>query len=185
MVVRNPYLRLYSAYLQRTVAMQDFLHNYSRHSDTTRKIIDRHLNLEKKHGSIFLSFERFLQMLVLIKNTTLLPLPHMRQDPHFTSVWDLCHPCGIRYDYIAKFETLSSDSHLILPLLNETTFPHFNRAKGHLLGRNLVNVSVLDPIKAIGQTPWHILSDIATVYQEDLDIFAYGLQSNKTPYSLV
>ena len=50
---------------------------------------------------------------------------------HWNSYYDLCNPCGVDYDYIVKMETVASDTHVLLPLIFNTTaeFPRTNEAK--------------------------------------------------------
>ena len=188
-VVRNPYVRLYSGYLQKSAYLERFLDGYmkTKHDNgATRRTVNNHYpEMGKKRD--FISFETFLKIIVLSQTTTLKSLSRTRKNGHFVSIWKHCHPCHIRYDYIAKFETLSNDKNLFLPLFNVTDLPHFNSATGTKkgIGGNLRKAKILDPVEAIQQIPAKTLKEIAAVYMRDIEVFGYGLDSERTPYSMV
>jgi hypothetical protein len=54
------------------------------------------------------------------------------RDPHWRKYYDLCHPCVIEYDSIAKMETLESDVEHVLDQIGAPpiTIGHTNESKG-------------------------------------------------------
>ena len=186
LVARNPYTRLYSGYLHKSMDknVRKFRNGYKDNNGTTR-------HLEEKPSSIQLgggiSFDMFLQVIVLAMSTNLTAFNSTRYNGHFTSVWEQCHPCHIRYDYVFKTETLDSDREIFLPLFNKTGLPRANMAsdRAHpLSGTSLTKAHVQDPITAIHQLSNNTLSDISSVYRRDCEVFGYGVDSNKSPYSI-
>ena len=190
-VIRNPYSRLYSGYLQKSAYIQNFLDNYDKskhdHHDQgeTRRIIENHFPAVKVNpGAVYLTFEKFLQFLVMAKTSTVDSLKRTRNDINHRSIWDSCHPCHVQYDYIAKLETLSNDEEVFLSLFAEKEMPRFNVASSRF-SKRLNKSTILDPSTAISQISSRTLTDIGKLYQIDMDLFGYGLDSNSKPISLV
>ena len=182
LVARNPYVRLYSGYLQKS-------HQFEKMIDDDHLIQQEFPDMHNTRN-VPMTFEMFLQMITLSMNSTIEPLKSTKlaawkSDPHFASVWDLCHPCHVRYDYIFKTESLCNDSNLFLPLFNETSMVHHNAASSAdkpLVGENLRTVKILDPKTAIRQVSKPIMKGIGILFRRDLEVFGYGLYSDKMPY---
>ena len=117
-VTRDPYARLYSAYLDKV-----FLEKFG----TLAVLIDAVLNKRKSvhYSDSFLktarenhwmcdtvnvTFEQFLQYVAKTRHL----------DPHFTPVSLLCNPCKDPVDYIFKQEDLTDDADYLLDYLNKS-----------------------------------------------------------------
>ena len=185
LIARNPYLRLYSAYLHKN----DKLLKYATSNTTnSQQIEETPLTKQADEASRALTFNTFLQLLVQSMKANFTAFNHSPLNGHFVDVWTHCHPCHIRYDYIFKTETLETDKQLFLPMLHEKYLIHKNKFKGRLhplKGTKLTQADILDPISAIQQIPTEILEDITDLYRHDNEVFGYGLDSDQRPISLV
>lgn len=105
MVVRSPLERLVSAYqdkfLSNAYDAAAFKKNYARNMIKAVRGED----VETGDG---MQFKEFLQYL-----SSGYQKPGSFQE-HWKPMYDLCHPCSINYDFIAKFSTLEDDSNRIL-----------------------------------------------------------------------
>ena len=179
-IVRNPYERLYSGYVDKFINSYEEYGSKRAYREVTNILFpDTRVN---KNGGLFITFEQFLQMVTQSKQTLLPSLARPRRDEHWSAISQLCYPCHVQYDYILRLETLGRDKELILPLLNATDLPQVNRAKGQLI--NIFNVSIPDIRTAYGQVSPHIMQHIHDIYQPDLDLFSYGYHPEKGPYYL-
>ena len=95
-VARNPYSRLYSAYVDK-IYLPGFL--------GLSKIINKH---NKKHCNQSVSFGEFLDYIL---NENL-------QDPHWKPISDLCGSCTVPYNVISKQESFNKDVRFILDKLS-------------------------------------------------------------------
>ena len=73
-------------------------------------IIKQLRRLDSKAGNFKITFLKFLNFLISKKG----PNGFTVSDDHFDLVSIVCNPCTIRYDIIAKFETLLNDPNHIL-----------------------------------------------------------------------
>ena len=184
LIARNPYLRLYSAYLHKN----DKLVNYLKSNTTLDQKTNNQPPAEQSDEASVPTFNMFLQLLVRSMKANFTAFSHYPANGHFVDVWTHCHPCHIRYDYIFKTETLDMDKQLFLPMLHEKQLIHKNKFKGRLYplkGTKLTQADILDPISAIQQIPTEILEDITDLYRHDNEVFGYGLDSDQRPISFV
>ena len=90
---------------------------------------------------------------------------------HWRPFYDMCNPCGVDYDYIVKMETLARDTHVLLPLIFNTTveFPRTNQ----IVGRMLINGATNSDI------PEKLRNNIETWFGPDMELFDYTYPWNK------
>ena len=108
-------------------------------------------------------FKEFLQFVVDESNKSTII------NDHWSSIHDLCHPCLMKYNYIAKVETYDRDSKYIQNKIakDNLTFPNENRdlvskeKKKELLHRYYSDVSK------------DILDKIREIYRLDFELFGY------------
>ena len=110
MIVRHPLERLLSAYLDKLVKITNSTRhlkwNYGRTMMAFARKIPRD---ETPLDGIGLTFNEFLYYLSRHKT--------IEYQEHWRPMHQLCHPCLIQYDFIAKFETIEKDSNEILTRL--------------------------------------------------------------------
>ncbi|XP_078353576.1 carbohydrate sulfotransferase 11-like isoform X2 [Oculina patagonica] len=100
--VREPFERLLSAYLSKFVVER--LTNSYFHATHGRKIIERYRpggNPEDRN----VTFDEFIHHVV-----------DGNWDDHWAGYDNLCHPCGIHYDFIGKFENLEEEARQLLEI---------------------------------------------------------------------
>ena len=170
LVVRHPFERLYSGYVDK------FINQYKRH-DSLKKFRNATKELfpdvKESHGGLFITFEQFLKMITLAKTTTHLNyLAKPRNDLHWATIYDICAPCHVRYDFILKLHSMNHEKELILPLFNATDLPNMNAATSHT--ENVFNVKIPDVMTAYRNVTLDILQQINTIYKRDLEMFGYG-----------
>ncbi|XP_074657380.1 carbohydrate sulfotransferase 11-like [Tubulanus polymorphus] len=113
MVVRNPLERLLSTYLDKFTARSHdryFLQKFGRYIIRTYRTKPNELDLKTGRGVSFREFLRF----VIDSYRKRIPL-----DRHWRTYQDLCHPCYVDYDVIARYgDSLGDDVAVILDWLN-------------------------------------------------------------------
>ena len=84
---------------------------------------------------------------------------------HWRPFYDMCNPCGVDYDYIVKIETLAADTHVLLPLIFNSTaeFPHTNWA----------DKKILDNGATISDIPENTRGQINKRFGPDMKLFDY------------
>ena len=140
MIARHPFSRLFSAYKDKfveTTAYGDriadkiihinYFSNMSKElvvqmrqelkrggnnltNGLSDNIIKQLRRLSALKGNFKITFLEFLNFIVSQKD----PNGFQMNDDHFNTANIVCNPCAIRYDIIAKYETLQNDSDLIL-----------------------------------------------------------------------
>ena len=92
-------------------------------------------------------------------------------DNHWKPFYTLCNPCGVDYDYIVKMETLTKDTHVLLPLIFNTTveFPRANQIVGSILNNGATTSDI--PEKLRGR--------IKKWFGPDMELFDYTYPWNK------
>lgn len=117
MVVRNPFDRLYASYRDKFLLMET-----GNKENVDTKFYDywsaRIRNVTHRDGPI--SFSDFVQYLIATD--------HWDYNAHWATYHSLCHPCSIKYNYIAKYRTLNTDIKYILMHMNvtDTGVPHLH-----------------------------------------------------------
>jgi len=157
MVVRDPFTRLISIFRERfnsqnRAQFENFQGRYQREVDKYTQE-DKNQIVEPHFNTSFSAFVRFLAN---------------NPDEH-NSAWDpifeMCHPCYIRYNYIAKQENLEEEIQAFLETINVQTLPK-------LMMGNLTDELVDEYMKQIG--PWNIKT-LARKYIYDFELYNYPL----------
>ena len=174
LVVRNPFERLYSGYIDKFINTYKQYGTNNAYRGITMQLFPK---TKARNGNLFITFEQFLQMVILAKRTMLPSLARPRGDEHWSTIGELCYPCDVRYDFILKLHMLDRDKELILPLFNATYLPHMNIATIHK--ENIFNVTIPDIITAYHQLTPHLIQDIRDIYKLDLELFGYGFDIHK------
>lgn len=153
LIVRDPYERLLSAY-------RDKLEHGKNHT-YWGKYVKSIMEYNRKHRmgvNTEVSFSAFVNYV----NGLSKPRIH---DEHWRPYHQLCFPCGIRYDVIAKYETLTDDSERFLRLIgapDDLHYPSFVPSKtASLLPQYMATLS---------RAQRH---DLYQVYQRDFEAFEY------------
>ncbi|XP_052791909.1 carbohydrate sulfotransferase 11-like [Mya arenaria] len=102
MFTREPYSRLWSAYIDKFL-LPDF---WEKHAPFVVRKVRSDVKEQDTICASDVTFSEFLIYIVLSNSQTL--------DPHWRPVFHLCNPCRIKYDVIGKQETFANDSNLIL-----------------------------------------------------------------------
>ncbi|KAK7505942.1 hypothetical protein BaRGS_00002664 [Batillaria attramentaria] len=105
MFVRDPYARLFSAYMDKVFNPTRQMRMILRHSETFRTHDTRAIARELECATN-VSFRNFVQTLLSSKGKWF--------DPHFTHMFRHCDPCSVHFDYIGKMETFVVDAKYIL-----------------------------------------------------------------------
>uniref|UniRef100_A0A8C6WIC8 Carbohydrate sulfotransferase n=1 Tax=Neogobius melanostomus TaxID=47308 RepID=A0A8C6WIC8_9GOBI len=122
--VRDPFVRLISAYRNKFVGYDDYFYKlYGR--DILRQYGHMpHLpdtGREAFGFGIRPSFQHFVKYLIDPRTEKTVPF-----EPHWRQIHRLCHPCSIQYDFIGHLETLQEDANLLLKILKldrDISFP--------------------------------------------------------------
>ncbi|XP_045136780.1 carbohydrate sulfotransferase 11-like isoform X2 [Portunus trituberculatus] len=152
LIVRDPYERLLSAYKNKL----EHGKNHTYWGRYVRQII----KYNKKHGAGANTEFTFSAFVNYVNSLT---------EPHFNEHWrpyhQLCFPCAIKYDVIAKYETLTDDSERFLRLIgapDDLHYPSYLPSKtASLLPQYMANLS---------RAQRH---DLYQVYRRDFEAFQY------------
>ncbi|XP_063783842.1 carbohydrate sulfotransferase 11 isoform X4 [Pseudophryne corroboree] len=140
--VREPFERLVSAYRNKFTQK----YNTSFHKRYGTKIVRRQRKNATQaalHNGNDVKFEEFVAYLID---------PHtQKEEPfneHWQTVFSLCHPCQIHFDFIGKYETLEEDSNYVLQLagvrdyLKFPTFAKSTRTTDEMTAEFFQNISL-------------------------------------------
>lgn len=98
LVTRNPWKRIYSAYMDKVYRLQvDYI-----------KQIKRMANIYGNYCGEIPTFEQFLQFIVVMNSR------RRKLDPHWRPISTLCRVCSNEYTYIMKLESFVEDSSYVL-----------------------------------------------------------------------
>ncbi|CAH2107501.1 unnamed protein product [Euphydryas editha] len=173
MVVREPFVRLLSAYRDK---LENITPPYYR--KLARKIVAEHREAATKvlgeiesFGPTFYEFVAYLIKKYISGTTTF--------DEHWAPYYKFCTPCAANFTVIAKVETLSRDSTFVVQQLG----------LGHILGRKVRNRrmrlrTVMNKSRDgkntsallkyyFGQLNMHMLDKLLEIYGIDFEMFGY------------
>ena len=90
---------------------------------------------------------------------------------HWRSIHNTCHPCFVKYDYIAKLETIGSDSQFIGKIINNkaTDFP--DKGLGPVPSNYRDENSMEVVIRYYSTVKKEILNRVRKLYELDLNLF--------------
>ena len=118
MFVRHPLERLLSAYRDKFTIQnkwtEHFQHKYGRRIIRSLRKDPSKESLAEGNDVTFSEFVKYVSKKAMSSRAS---------NPHWTSYYDLCHPCSIKYDFIGKFDTFTVDSTYILSKLSKSDCP--------------------------------------------------------------
>ena len=168
MTVRHPFDRLVSAYKDKIVALSG-IYAGGLHA---RRIKERYRDVNVttgQRGKEHVTFAEFVRYVLDTKPDNM--------DPHWRDYGRWCEPCRVRYDYVARMETLRSDSKAILPRFStDDTLPMENvrqTAEPYSLqhGKN---------VSLVGSIPARDVRRLLRLYRRDFEMFGYTWRQNET-----
>ena len=171
MVVRNPYSRIVSAWENKFKAHTGQSKWY--HENVGRYIIKKYRENPSNASLATGSDVRFEELVKFVGNPD--ETKQSRFDLHFWHQMSICSPCLIKYDYIAKLETLQEDIDTIMEHITpgvKTQLPFLNANK-----RGDASASEIEKINSYFRNVTDI--DLARLKQ------IYGLDTNAFGYSMV
>lgn len=156
LVVRHPLERLASGFMNQVNRDNIMI------AELNKKLMQHG---EQKHDGPYIPFEIFLKYAALPDSE----LTH-RRDIHWRTIQNICEPCQIHYNFVARMETLTSDLEMLLQQLNAEefidSFPTANT------GRVSIN-KYQDMYRNISPS---ILKAVMDKYQADADMFGYSMK---------
>ncbi|XP_036438703.1 carbohydrate sulfotransferase 12-like [Colossoma macropomum] len=166
--VRNPFVRLISAYRDKFEKKNDYFYKF-----LAVPIMRRYKNLfppssaEQAHiAGIRPSFSDFIQYI--------LDLPDddgSSFEEHWRQVYNLCHPCQIEYDFIGKMETMYEDAQHLLRVLKVDHIVHFPPGTSNRTEESWIKTWFTSiPIE------WR--RKLYKIYEPDFQLFGYSLPEN-------
>ena len=156
MFVREPLLRLVSAYKDKFVLNNTYFHE--RFGIKIVKHMRQNAPVNSKGDDVLL--KEFLQYITASRVEDM--------NEHWMPFFELCQPCAVSYNFIGSFENLNADSNNVLEDLHvneKVSFPkqqkHQAGGKGHTSTVNLAGVSS------------KLLTKVLTKYSKDYEMFSY------------
>ena len=161
LVVRHPFSRLYSAYYDKI-----YLGRLT-HPKFYLGISERYFPGSTASGKLELSFAQFAELVAHEYKTGAFV------NRHWMTQYELCRPCQIRYDYVAKLETMDSD---------EPTIRFLMQAKQPMQELN-AHSSVRDPgsLRAVYRdVSEDVIERLLEIYEADFRLFGYSWTAANT-----
>ena len=192
LIVRHPFSRLFSAYRDKFMVRSEYGDNLADQiirinylsnmnnklivqmrqelkrggskltSGLSDDVIKQLHRLNKKKGNFKITFLEFLNFIISPKH----PNGFKGKDDHFNTASIVCNPCAIRYDIIAKYETLQNDSDLILEYLKTRHDHKVSFPKSKFTSSDTCN----DAYKEI---PLTVRRSLYEIFKEDFLLFGY------------
>ncbi|CAH1773177.1 unnamed protein product [Owenia fusiformis] len=162
LIVRNPWERLLSAFLDRLEyhpQMKSFQRDHF-----GRLIMAKYHNVNASalpYEKINVTFQEFLQFIVDEPRQT----KHHLAD-HWVQYYEYCKPCDIDYNYIGKVETLSQDANYILYKLGFIS-ARFKDQKAQTTAKM---------VKYYESIPCYLMDKLSLVFFWDFKLFDYDLK---------
>ena len=168
MTVRHPFDRLVSAYEDKIVALSgSYMGGFH-----ARRIKKQYRDVNAKtgrRGKKHVTFAEFVRYVLDTKPEDM--------DTHWQDYGRWCEPCRVHYDYVARMETLRSDSRAILPRFSATgVMPVLNlrqRTKRYSLQHGKI-------ISLVGSIPAGDVQRLLRLYRRDFEMFGYTWRQNET-----
>lgn len=160
MFVRHPFERLLSAYKNKleqnyigSKYFKDRIGKYIMQNYRTKKNQSGQANGED------ITFEEFTNFLLNSEQKGF--------NEHWKPMHRLCEPCLVKYDFVGKYETLSSDANFILRKIGATNLS-FPQALGS-------STTAKQLKKYFGNLPSSKISNLYNIYKLDFKMFSYSL----------
>ena len=192
-IARHPFSRLFSAYIGKFVVAfqygdrmadkiirQNYLSNMTQTSIVQMRqelkrggnkltsglsdnIVKQLRRLDSKAGNFKITFLEFLNFFISKKGSYGFTVG----DDHFDPANIVCNPCAIRYDIIAKYETLLNDSNLILNYVKT----HHNHNVSFPKPNSITSSDSCN--SAFKDLPLTVRRSLYEMFKEDFLIFGY------------
>ncbi len=164
-IYRHPIERLASAWYNKFVQERSYSTGYFENIYST--FGKRMVNLT------IVPFNGFLEALV---STNVHRWVRFSRDKHWEEQFKLCHPCHIKYDYIAKVETMDTDAKVLLTQYNVSQLPALNVADHNVKRRDEVEERISRPniSETLSQLSPDIRSRIKSKLENDMNILGYS-----------
>ena len=162
MIVRNPLERLVSAYrdkLSRPKVLTQYI-------ELQKKIVRQFRENFTSDSLLPPTFAEFVKYYLLF---------HDELDDHFQLMVDICHPCTVKYDFYANFQTIDYDVDALLRLMHIPHQYYFNsiQYKRNLMPKPVHSTSEL-VVKYYNQLSNELKNRLFKQLSNDLD-FYYSL----------
>ena len=123
---------------------------------------------ERKTGSE-VTFSEFLQFIVDEGRYGLL-------NRHWMGIHDMCHPCLVKYNYIAKLETINQDSKVLLGSVSNLTMATFPGKHLGPITDSTADSNSTDVFRRYySAVPSKVLDGIRKLYTLDFKMFGYDI----------
>ena len=160
--VREPLVRLLSAFRSKFLHLQE--NKY--HKKYGRRIVQmfrqNSSQLEYKND---VTFGEFVQFLIQFKSRPM--------NQHWSPVYKLCNPCHVHYDFIGKFESIATDTTLLLKeMMVDDLIPSFpERDDTYQRSEETINsyYSTLQAKQFVA---------ITKIYENDFKLFGYPIPAD-------
>ena len=160
MVVRHPFDRLLSAYLDKfSAANKIYAKQYAK---VLHSKFGGQLEIDSK-GIAFPTFEQFLY-LVLTEPVTF-------RNHHWLNYNDYCHPCFIQYDYVVYMETFEDDIDIILGHFDSDGSRFELPVNGYV--RRARKDRLQETSAFFKKIDRRIIDKLLSVYRQDFQVFGY------------
>ena len=160
-VVRHPFERLVSAYIDKFVKRNTTFYQQGIGRDIIRKYRTHPSELSLQSGND-VTFTEFVNY--VIGEWT---AGRRQLDVHWRPMIDLCLRCSIDYDIIGKFETLNEDVDFLSKKLKEKRIQQLFKTQTR--SASVFNVSK----KLMDQLNPKQMTDLYRIYSDDFEIFSY------------
>ena len=192
LIVRHPFSRLFSGYRDKFVVVSEYGDNFADQivrvnylsnmtnglinqmrqelkrggskltSGLSNDVIKQLRRLDARRSNFKITFLEFLNFIISPKH----PNGFKGKDDHFRAANLVCNPCAVRYDIIAKYETLQNDSDLILEYLRI----HHDHKVSFSISKSASSDSCNDAYKDI---PLTVRRSLYEIYKDDFLVFGY------------
>lgn len=160
MVVRHPFERLLSAYRDKLEHMQGREYYYRRYG---QYITHRYRSKQSNLTSPEPSFTEFLLFIAKEK----------RFDEHWAPFFDTCQPCSIDYDYIFKFDSLSSEYNFFITENSLSNYLNYIKVDRENTSSQGITNDLMAK-KYYKEVPASLLLSIFKIYELDFLLFSYS-----------
>ncbi|XP_069982069.1 carbohydrate sulfotransferase 11 isoform X2 [Penaeus vannamei] len=155
-VVRHPFERLLSAYLDKFVDPGSSFYKKSFALPIMQKYRGKDSHVSETGDG--LTFGEFVKYVTSLKQ-------YRHFDEHWKPAAELCYPCAVRYDVIVKYDTLAEDAERFLRLIGAPADLHFPTTNPRNTSSQLK--------RYFADIPRKQQEELFRIYQRDFKIFEY------------
>ena len=168
MVVRNPFDRLLSSYLDKAFPRRNSDNDIQKYYYAIENYVLSHNMTSPEQWRAqkgIATFEQFL-------NYALIKKP---DDHHWRPLHKFCDPCSIKYDHILRVETMQHDSKQLLSKLypDVLELPNSNPSKSIFNFQPSTKAAAKPLHKYYSSLPRWMVEKLVEMYQLDLQLFGY------------